>query len=123
MTWGERERKTQELEAGRLFVTWKRHTQDAQPRKLTFYLMYLEFHRCWVGVVRKEYSMIKRISLLVTAALMAAMMTVAMAAPAFASPGKTQCESGTDAGVWTSEGKGQFYCDRSSTVDGPTTGT
>jgi hypothetical protein len=69
---------------------------------------------------------IKRISLLVTAALMAAMMTVAMAAPAFAaSPGQQACEdpNQADPGKWTSLGKGQFYCDRSSSVDGPTTNT
>jgi hypothetical protein len=46
-----------------------------------------------VGVVRKGYCVIKRISLLVTAALMAAMMMVATAAPAFAvSPSQRECE-------------------------------
>jgi hypothetical protein len=39
-----------------------------------------------VDVVRKGYSVIKRISLLITAALVAAMMMVATAAPAFADP-------------------------------------
>jgi hypothetical protein len=39
-----------------------------------------------VDAVRKGYSVIKRIGLLLLVALMAAMMTVATAAPAFAAP-------------------------------------
>jgi hypothetical protein len=51
---------------------------------------------------------IKRISLLVTAALMTAMMTVATAAPAFAaSPSQTQCEG--SGGTFSRDG-GQVSC-------------
>jgi hypothetical protein len=42
-------------------------------------------------VIRKGYSVIKRISLLIVAALMAAMMMVATAAPAFADP-QNKCD-------------------------------
>jgi hypothetical protein len=47
-----------------------------------------------VDVVRKGNSVIKRISLLMVAALMAAMMMVATAAPAFAA---VKCPDGSDA--------------------------
>jgi len=51
-----------------------------------------------MDVVRKGYSVIKRFSLLIVAALLAAMMMVAMAAPAFASAREgevaTQCKGG-----------------------------
>ena len=48
-----------------------------------------------MSVVReRKHSVIKRISLLITAALMAAMMMVATAAPAFAvSPSERNCEN------------------------------
>jgi hypothetical protein len=47
-----------------------------------------------VDVVRKGNSVIKRISLLMVAALMAAMMMVATAAPAFAVTVDKQCKGG-----------------------------
>jgi hypothetical protein len=62
----------------------------------------------------KGYGVIKRISLLVTAALMAAMMTVAMAAPAFANP---PCPAGSDSPTATKTGSpGEFQCQ--TTVSG-----
>jgi hypothetical protein len=47
-----------------------------------------------VDVVRKGNSVIKRISLLIAVALMAAMMMVATAAPAFAVTVDKQCKGG-----------------------------
>jgi hypothetical protein len=56
-----------------------------------------------VDVVRKGNSVIKRISLLMVAALMAAMMMVATAAPAFAASGSQRdCEAG--GGTYTKDG-------------------
>ena len=52
--------------------------------------------------------MIKRISLLITAALMGAMMMVATAAPAFASPASDACQ--TQGGDYQKTGPGQFTC-------------
>jgi hypothetical protein len=51
-----------------------------------------------VDVVRKGYSVIKRIGLLLVAALMAAMMTVATAAPAFAVSSGTCTNNGCKEG-------------------------
>ena len=66
----------------------------------------------------------KRMMMMVAlAAFLVAALSVSALSAFAASPGQTQCESGTDPGVWTAQGKGQFYCDRSSTVDGPTTDT
>ena len=59
--------------------------------------------------------MIKRISLLMVAALMAAMMMVATAAPAFAaSPSQEQCES--SGGQFSRDG-GQVSCTKSGKND------
>ena len=53
--------------------------------------------------------MIKRISLLITAALMAAMMMVATAAPAFAaSPAEEACDA--QQGEFVKTGPGEFTC-------------
>ena len=54
-----------------------------------------------MDVVRKGYSVIKRISLLVTAALMAAMMMVATAAPAFAAQLSTEEQCALEGGTYT----------------------
>jgi|SRR5215203_2904186 len=51
-----------------------------------------------MDVVRKGYSVIKRISLLMAAALLAAMMMVAMAAPAFAASSDTCTNKGCKEG-------------------------
>ena len=70
------------------FAPAKAYTMSPAPRKHTFYPAHLEFHRCWVGVVKERNpSVIKRISLLIGVALVAAMMLVATAAPAFAANG------------------------------------
>jgi hypothetical protein len=53
-----------------------------------------------VDVVRKGYSVIKRIGLLMMTALIAAMMLVATAAPAFASP-ESDCESQGEGFMYT----------------------
>ena len=68
--------------------------------------------------MRKGYSVIKRIGLLLVAALMAAMMMVATAAPAFAAPG---CPEGFTSvkdpdGGWTCKAAGdpnpKFECEQ-----------
>jgi len=58
-----------------------------------------------VGVVRKGYSVIKRIGLLIVAALMASMMMVATAAPAFADPLPSNCDKERGTVICTQEGK------------------
>jgi len=65
-------------------------------------------------VVRKGYSVIKRISLLIAAALMAAMMMVATAAPAFAVTTDTQCKNGNK----NCELKGPGKSETSNAVNG-----
>jgi hypothetical protein len=64
----------------------------------------------------------KRIMMMVAlAAFMVAALSVSALSAFAASPGETACtDSGGD---WTSVGRGQFICDDSSTVDGPTTDT
>ena len=62
--------------------------------------------------------MIKRISLLLAVAMMAAMMMVATSAPAFAaSAAERACE-----GTWV-DTQGGGFCDTSTEESGPTTGT
>ena len=59
-------------------------------------------------MVRKGYSVIKRISLLLAVALMAVMMMAATAAPAFANPPGTTGK-GDDPGTFTKDAKQQSH--------------
>jgi hypothetical protein len=54
------------------------------PRKLTFYLTYLWFHRRWVGVVGKGYSVMRKTIRLLLAAVLAIGVMAALAGAAFA---------------------------------------
>src|SRR5215217_9476304 len=100
--------ETHKAKGRTLVLLQLRHTHNApSPRKLTFYLTHLWFHRRWVDMERKGYSVIKRIGLLMVAALMAAMMMVATAAPAFAVTTDKQCKGGNPNCVLTGPGKSE----------------